>query len=195
MVIICKHQTIIYLGSGCPKCGRLSSSSTKLKEGGIKFFQKVNDVHGDIYDYSLFIYNGLHVNSSIICKKHGVFNQSPVSHLNGSGCPDCAHYGYSNNKEGYIYILVISNGNIKFIGYGKTNYIERRIKQHINKLHKQGYSILEKYIFKMDSGTHASIIETKIKNDLPSIKSNIIGFKRENTQFSNLDAILNIIGN
>jgi hypothetical protein len=25
----------------------------------------------------------------IICKKHGVFNQPPIEHLNGRGCPIC----------------------------------------------------------------------------------------------------------
>ena len=59
--------------------------------------QVINDfksIHGDIYDYSLMVYNGSKNNIKIICKYHGIFEQRPVHHLRGSGCPHC-----SKNKK------------------------------------------------------------------------------------------------
>lgn len=49
-------------------------------------------VHGDKYDYSLITIDNF-INTStkvpIICKKHGVFWQTPYSHLLGYGCKEC----------------------------------------------------------------------------------------------------------
>jgi len=41
------------------------------------------------YYYSKFEYNGSFVNSIIICPKHGEFEQNPVNHSKGCGCPKC----------------------------------------------------------------------------------------------------------
>ncbi|VVC05900.1 Uncharacterised protein [uncultured archaeon] len=55
-----------------------------------EFIQKARKVHGDVYDYSLVRYIDAYTKVSIICKKHGIFTQTPKSHLHGSGCRFCS---------------------------------------------------------------------------------------------------------
>ena len=75
-------------GAGCLKCfhtviGTWNKSNTET------FIQKARKVHGDRYDYSLVEYELDNKKVDIICKKHGVFSQSPNPHLQGQGCPNC----------------------------------------------------------------------------------------------------------
>jgi ssDNA-binding Zn-finger/Zn-ribbon topoisomerase 1 len=75
-------------GQGCPKCG-LVSQGEKRRLPSDEFLVKCDNIHGDRYDYSKVDYQGM-VNKVVInCTVHGDFEQTPSSHLNGSGCPDC----------------------------------------------------------------------------------------------------------
>lgn len=53
---------------------------------------KFRKVWGDQYDYSL-ITDDNYVNTSthvpIVCRKHGMWMQTPHDHFSGAGCPDC----------------------------------------------------------------------------------------------------------
>lgn len=53
------------------------------------FIRKSKEVHGDKYDYSETVYNGLKKNVTMKCNKHGYFTQRASSHLNGCGCFEC----------------------------------------------------------------------------------------------------------
>ena len=75
-------------GSGCNSCGN-ESIGNKLRSTDEEVIQKFKIIHSDLYDYSLVKYSNTHENVSIVCKIHGVFEQSPGSHLSGSGCPTC----------------------------------------------------------------------------------------------------------
>ncbi len=46
--------------------------------------------HGTRFDYSNVSYTRMHGKVKIICPVHGEFLQSPVNHLKGTGCPECA---------------------------------------------------------------------------------------------------------
>lgn len=54
-----------------------------------KFTRRAIEVHGDKYNYSKAIYLHSFENISIICKKHGDFQQSAHAHLAGRGCKKC----------------------------------------------------------------------------------------------------------
>lgn len=71
-------------GEGCPICSVESKITTE------QFIEKARLVHGDRFDYSLTEYVSRAQNVKIICKKHGVFEQLPSNHLDGSICPECA---------------------------------------------------------------------------------------------------------
>lgn len=75
--------------AGCPICARLKAKNKQLKTID-QFISDAKKIHGDIYDYSLVNYQGAYVPVAIICKKHGLFYQTPHAHLSSkSGCPHC----------------------------------------------------------------------------------------------------------
>ena len=55
------------------------------------FLKRSLNKHGDIYDYSWAIYTGCDVPLKIVCKIHGLFEQTPWDHWSGHGCRDCAN--------------------------------------------------------------------------------------------------------
>ena len=68
---------------GCPYC------SGNAKRDVDSFIKDAKRVHGDKYDYSKSVYNGIHEKLCIICPEHGEFWQAPNDHLHGQGCPRC----------------------------------------------------------------------------------------------------------
>ena len=108
-------------GARCPTCfyeviGKWNKSNTET------FVEKARRVHGDRYDYSLVEYQLDNNKVEIICKKHGVFKQSPNPHLQGQGCPNCkSSIGESVlaelfKKHGIRFIreYVIPNSNTRY---------------------------------------------------------------------------------
>ena len=75
-------------GKGCNLCGN-ELIGNKLRTPIKELIEKFKQIHGDRYEYSLIDYETSKQNINIICKIHGVFEQSPGSHLSGSGCPIC----------------------------------------------------------------------------------------------------------
>jgi hypothetical protein len=55
-----------------------------------QFINKAVLIHNNLYDYSLVFYTNTNTKVPIICKKHGIFLQSPGKHLMKRGCPICA---------------------------------------------------------------------------------------------------------
>ena len=47
-------------------------------------------IHNDFYDYSDVKYNGIKNTITIICPKHGKFDQIAADHIDGHGCAKCA---------------------------------------------------------------------------------------------------------
>tara|TARA_R110002020_G_scaffold37283_1_gene112743 strand:- start:918 stop:1325 length:408 start_codon:yes stop_codon:yes gene_type:complete len=95
------------------------------------FVKKAKLIHGDKYDYSLSEYKGTACKVTIICKKHGNFNQEVGSHFKGSGCPECSFEKLSVNrrdtKEDFIEKAKKVHGN-RYI-YSEVNY-----KKSVNKV-------------------------------------------------------------
>ena len=72
-------------GATCPKCANRERGTTE------EFIEKARKIHGDKYDYSKVEYVNAYTKVCIICPEHGEFWQTPNGHLNGNGCPVCAH--------------------------------------------------------------------------------------------------------
>ena len=107
--IICKKHGVFemkpnhhIIGQGCYMCGIEKNTHTTTQ-----FIENAEKIHGNIYDYSLVDY--IHNNKiiKIICKKHGVFEQKPNSHLNGRGCSKC-----KINSRGELFIADWLNQNV-----------------------------------------------------------------------------------
>ena len=74
----------------CPEC-KIKSTEQYIKDAVL--------VHKNLYDYSLVEYTGALNKIKIICKHHGIFEQSASTHLSGSGCSSCNCYnGYTKDK-------------------------------------------------------------------------------------------------
>ena len=73
---------------GCPKCGAKRTSNSKRSTTD-DFIRKAKDIHDNKYDYSKVEYIDTYTKVTIICKKHGVFEQKPNDHIQGNGCPKC----------------------------------------------------------------------------------------------------------
>jgi hypothetical protein len=81
-------------GQGCPECAKERAGSNTED-----FIGKARVIHGDRYDYSLVDYKYNNIPVSIVCRKHGVFYQQPVSHIrkDAHGCQQCA-WDVTRNK-------------------------------------------------------------------------------------------------
>lgn len=92
VIIICsihgefsqRYSSHITNQSGCPNCcGNVRKTTSQ-------FIEDAQKIHKERYDYSLVDYKNKKTKVTIICKQHGLFNQTPSSHLSGSGCPHCS---------------------------------------------------------------------------------------------------------
>lgn len=89
------------------------------------FITKANLRHKGKYDYSKVEYVDAHTKVCIICPEHGEFWQTPNSHLNGCGCPNCGR-----NKRPSIEDCIVKFRKIhgdKY-DYSKAEYINAHTK-------------------------------------------------------------------
>lgn len=83
--------------SGCPKCS-IKNKPQCIVLTTKQFIEKAIETHADKYDYSLTNYKNCSSKVKIICKTHGIFEQSPVYHVQGSNCPLCSGKYKTTNK-------------------------------------------------------------------------------------------------
>lgn len=91
-----------------------------------EFIIDAKKVHGDKFDYSLVKYKQSHIYVEIICPIHGVFKQTPSTHLKGRGCKKC---GIIETKK------KISKSTFKFINNAKkihNNKFDYSLVKYIN---------------------------------------------------------------
>lgn len=81
------HQS----GSGCQKCAIIKNSEN-LCYSNEEWISKAKLIHGDKFDYSNVHYEKHSIKVQIICKLHGIFDQTPANHLIGQGCPLCSSF-------------------------------------------------------------------------------------------------------
>lgn len=76
-------------GYGCKACSmkKVKAALSKTQE---QFIEEAKAMYGDRYDYSLVEYVNSATKVKIICPEHGIFEQTPNSHLQGKKCPRCA---------------------------------------------------------------------------------------------------------
>lgn len=125
--IICKKHGVIKQkphnhlnGSGCKYC-----TWDNKKSNSEDFIEKSKKIHKNKYDYSHVTYMDNHTHVDIICPKHGIFKQTPMSHLIGNNCNKCSLEDLSlKNSMGLENFIIkatkIHNGkydysNVKYI--------------------------------------------------------------------------------
>lgn len=94
------HHLNMYCG--CPLCNKSNKSSLD------EFIEKSVKIHNNKYDYSKVIYVKSKLKVDIICPTHGIFKQTPNSHVAGSGCIKCSH---ENKRLDYLSKFKESHGD------------------------------------------------------------------------------------
>ena len=87
------------------------------------FIKKVTEIHKGKYDYRKVDYKGSTKKVTIICPIHGEFQQTPMLHIQGCGCPKC--------------------GKIKSAAAQKQTIDEWIIKEVIDTLHQANITLLK----------------------------------------------------
>lgn len=137
-IYIYNMDTILLHGVTSIKC---AENKTEI------FINKSIEVHGNKYNYSLSEYKGALNKLTIICKKHGIFEQFASSHLNGAGCKKCGRIKRDRSCTKSV-----------------DSYIER-----LNKIHNNTYSINKKdFINLKTSIPHYCSIQKEWFNMRPS---------------------------
>lgn len=112
-------------GSGCQKCGSIRSNNNKFSTLE-EILSKFADAHGGRYDYSQMNYIKQTTKVSIICKIHGTFDQLPVNHMRGVGCPKCSNRGGIGTK---IYLVEFETATEHFAKIGiMANSVDTRFR-------------------------------------------------------------------
>lgn len=86
---------------GCPKCG-LGKRDDKRRTGVSDFVKRSNIIHHNKYNYDKVIYVNQQTNVTISCPKHGDFNQRPLDHLKGKGCPLCRNSHFESIIQSFL---------------------------------------------------------------------------------------------
>lgn len=104
---------------GCPKC--YNEKSRKIQQlTSQEFIDKSKNIHKDLYDYSLIEYINNRKKVKIKCNKClTIFEQRPMHHMIGNGCPKCWHETYTSKPE----IDFLNSLNIKVRQQNIENYI------------------------------------------------------------------------
>jgi len=74
-------------GAGCPTCAK-NRSPMKMDQNS--FLRKAQKKHNKKYGYKETKYTNTHTPVKIKCQTHGIFEQTPMEHLKGHGCPKCS---------------------------------------------------------------------------------------------------------
>jgi G:T-mismatch repair DNA endonuclease (very short patch repair protein) len=136
VIIICKiHGEFLQRpdnhlhNTGCNYCS-INNKKLKLKKTNEQFIKDAIKIHNNKYDYSKVEYINNNTKIIIICKIHGEFFQSPVSHLSNHGCSLCKFDNLSiifkKTQEEFIKDAIKIH-NYKY-DYSKVEYINNNTK-------------------------------------------------------------------
>jgi len=92
------------------------------------FINKSNIVHKSKYDYTLVNYINNRTKVKIICPHHGEFEQLPMNHIKGVGCPKCSNNKPLTTEEFIDKANEVHNFNYD---YSETDYIRTNKKVKI----------------------------------------------------------------
>lgn len=87
-----------WAGQRCPKCA-YERQGLAQRSTNDEFISQARAVHGDKYDYNETRYVKRTERIHIRCNLHGIFEQSPDSHLSGKGCRECAKLTISQKQR------------------------------------------------------------------------------------------------
>jgi len=156
-------------GLECKKCTNRYIVNTE------EFINRANKIHLNKYNYSLVNYIKHDTKVEIICEIHGIFKQSPKSHLKGHGCGKCKGVEKLNSETFIRKANIIHN---KLYDYSYSNYINSHTKiKIICKIH--GYFEQKPYKHLNGQGCPKCKLSKGIKNICNILEQNNISYKKE----------------
>lgn len=113
-------------GDGCPVCRRVKAAKSNTHSTE-EFIKKAREAHGDKYDYSKTVYIKGSLPVTIICPKHGEFQQVARDHLK-SECPVCGREKSDISRRRSLDEFIIKARKIhgNKYDYSKAEYITNR---------------------------------------------------------------------
>ena len=175
-------------GRNCIKCGDLKRGKHN-KLTTFSFIEKVNIIHSYKYDYQLVKYIKNSIKIKILCPIHNEFEQLPMCHMRGYGCPKCANSlkskYHSENPTGWtktnwwkiaekskeydnfkVYIIRCWNEEEEFYKIGRTF---RKVKKRFKIKSEMPYNYKIEQLFEFQELTKENSIrcfnlETELKN-------------------------------
>jgi hypothetical protein len=104
-----------HFNHGCPECGTIRKQQKlgKLRNTDYSFMEEIRE------DYQIKIRNseiGSHTKVPFICKEHGEYWQSLISHSSGRNCPKCSREKLSN---------LFSKKDLQFMDEIRPDYQEK----------------------------------------------------------------------
>jgi hypothetical protein len=107
----------ILRGRGCPTCYDNTLTAVIVNERLINQGRTIKLIGDYVNNYE---------HTTFTCGEGHTWLAATGLVLNGSGCPSCAQYGYSQSKPGYMYVIRYDD----YIKYGITNNLESRLSSH-----------------------------------------------------------------
>lgn len=109
---ICNHEWKVdpsHLKGGrtCPNCKKLQ----KLENLKQDFIKRSQEIHNNKYNYDKVIYAKQQQKVIITCPIHGDFEQTPMAHLRGQGCPLCAGNNFLRDTKYFIKLANQAHNN------------------------------------------------------------------------------------
>lgn len=105
------------------RCGKLTHEQHTLLNSEM-FVSRSKHIHKNVYDYSHVTYKSATQKVTIVCPKHGNFQQRPDAHLRGQGCPVCgaAQRHISKRKTTAMFIKQANSIHKNMYGYTLSQY-------------------------------------------------------------------------
>jgi hypothetical protein len=117
-------------GNGCPRCAFVTAAE-RQRLTTAEFIELAVEMHGETFDYSEVDYVSSHDKVKITCPIHGVFEQTPTSHLTSDfGCRECANKskGLAQRKTTDEFISVAKEVHGDRYDYSLTEYVTAKDK-------------------------------------------------------------------
>lgn len=127
------------------------------------------------------------------CNAHGLFECKVANVIYGHRrCPLCPRRGYNKEKLGVLYVLIASNGEKEFVGYGISNNSKLRLRTHRRNLHMAGYYIVDTKLFH-GTGQEVFDAENQIMSRYECYSQDVCGFRQEALQMSDLAPLMEFL--